>query len=76
MPDKIKEGNVAQRILNDDVFQKAVDMADEMFVDEWRRAETTEERERAHAKQAALVEVQDQLSAIMDRGEVEKHQQD
>lgn len=76
MPDKIKEGNVARRILEDDVFQKAVDTADERFVEEWRTAEDVDGRERAHAKQEALQAVVEQLKVIVDRGEFEEHQQE
>lgn len=73
MTDVVKEGRVARRILGDSTFQKAVKMADERFVEDWREAETVEDRERAHAKQAALDAVVGQLKTIADRGYVEEN---
>ncbi len=70
MDDPILFGRHAQRILDDDVFRLAVDMADDAFVDQWRRADTPQERERAHALQAALQEVLTQLKIIAGNGEI------
>lgn len=71
MSDPVQEGQVAQRILDDPVFQRAFAEADRRFVDEWRDAETVDVRERAHAKQAALEEVIKQLRTIVGSGEHE-----
>lgn len=68
--DEVEIGRQAARILNDDVFKLAVSMADDRFVDMWRTAETPEGRERAHALQAALVEVMKQLEIIAANGEI------
>lgn len=68
----IQKGRVAERILEDDVFQEALDMADERIIEEWRSAETTEERERAHAQQAALTVVVNQLRILADRARWEE----
>lgn len=72
MADKVKEGRVAARILADDVFRKAVDMAEESIITEWRNANDVEVRERAHAKLGALEEVLHQLRVLKERGEVEE----
>lgn len=68
MDDVVKAGKAAERLLDSDVFQQAVDQADERYVSEWRLAETTEERERTHAKQAALRDVIRELETIRDAG--------
>lgn len=68
--DEIQDGHTAQRILDDPVFQRAVQMADEDFVQQWRFAKTPEGRERAHALQAALAEVVRQLEIIVGGGAV------
>lgn len=73
MTDRAREGRVAQQILEDPVFQKAVRMADGDFIHRWRNAETTEERERLHAQQAALSEVQKQLEVLVHRGKGANH---
>lgn len=72
MEDAIREGYAAERILNDPVFQKAVEAADETFVAEWRRAETSQGRERAHAMQAALARVVEELEILMGRRDFEE----
>lgn len=68
--DEIKDAAVAQRIVDDPVFQRAAEQADDTFVSEWRDAPTIEEREQAHAKQAALQEVIRQLRSIIGDGEI------
>lgn len=70
MSDTVREGRIARRMLEDDVFERAVDRADETFVEQWRSADTMEEREQAHAKQAALAEVIRQLRIIADDGKL------
>lgn len=69
MTDEIRDGRTAARILNDPVFQRAVQEADDEIVAEWRRADGAIERERAHADQAALRRVVRQLEVIVGRGE-------
>lgn len=69
---EVREGRQARRILEDDVFQKAMRMADEDTVQQWRQAETVEEREQAHAQQAALGIVEKQLRALKSRVEWEE----
>lgn len=68
--DEIRVGQHADRLLEDEVFRAAVSMADERFVAEWRRAETLQEREQAHARQAALAEVLASLRSIVGSGEL------
>jgi predicted transcriptional regulator len=64
----IEDGHRAALILQDEVFQRAVSRADDRFVRLWRDAETTDERERAHALQRALKEVIRELEIIEDAG--------
>lgn len=75
MMDAIEKGNQAQRILNDPVFQEAVQAADEQFIHDWRSAHTVEGRERAHARQAALQAVVQELEVIIGRADVERSRQ-
>lgn len=70
--DAIREGYAAERILNDPVFQKAIAAADEAFVSEWRRAETPQGRESAHALQKALARVVEELEILMGRRDFEE----
>jgi hypothetical protein len=70
--DVIEKGHQAQRILNDPVFQEAVQAADDQFVYNWRNAPTIEDRERAHAMQAALQAVVQELEVIVGRADMEK----
>lgn len=65
--DEVQEGREAQRILDSPVFQKAMEMADEQIVTEWREAETQEEREQSHAQQAALPIIKRQLRVLAGR---------
>jgi hypothetical protein len=68
----IEDGHRAALILRDEIFLRAVEAADERFVRQWRYAHTAEERERAHALQAALAEVIKELEVIVGAGEVAK----
>ena len=69
--DTVQDGLAAARILEDPVFQRAVAMADERFVALWRQADTPEARERAHALQAALGQIVNELEVLVGRGEFE-----
>jgi hypothetical protein len=70
MDDVIAAGRHATRLLEDAVFLDAVKRADSAFVERWRAATTPEERERAHALQAALTEVLVQLYVIAGDGDM------
>lgn len=65
-PDQLAEH--ASRILSDPAFVAAVEELDEGFVQEWRTARTTEEREAAFHKQDALGLVLRQLNVLVNRG--------
>ena len=60
----IRKGRRAQQILDDPVFREALEMADEQIIEEWREAETTEEREHRHAQQKALPIIKRQLRVL------------
>jgi hypothetical protein len=66
----IEDGHRAEMILQDEVFIRAVTQTDARFVQQWRDAATPEERERAHALQAALIAVVRELGIIRDDGEI------
>lgn len=70
--DVVRDGERAARILEDPVFQSAVQMVDDQIIEEWRAAESVEERELAHSLQLALAEVIRRLEVIVGRGEMEK----
>lgn len=65
--DEVQEGRQAKQILDSPVFQKAMDRADEQIIDEWRDAETTEEREHYHAMQEASSIIERQLRVLAGR---------
>lgn len=60
----IRRGRRARKILEDPVFQEALEMADAQIIDEWRDADTTEEREHYHAQQEALPIIERQLRVL------------
>lgn len=67
--DEIQAGQQAERILNDPVFQMAVQQLDADIVQKWREAGTPEEREQMHALQVALDALITQFGIIIGRGE-------
>lgn len=71
MNDTVQEGRTAERILNDPVFQKAVQMANARVIEEWRMSETKEERERYHALLDGPGLVEKQLEILAQRAEWE-----
>lgn len=60
----------ADRISKDPAFIDAMAAARDEFIREWLAAETTHEREAAHAKVHALDEVKRQLRRTVNRGVV------
>lgn len=72
MSDVVQDGRTAERILNDPVFQRAVDRAKEHFVEEWMNATTIEGREKAHGAVVALARVVQQLKVIEGAGVFEE----
>lgn len=68
----VRKGNTARRLLNDPVMVEAFAAADASFVKEWREATNPSDREKAHDKQAALVEVKRALERILSDGEMAK----
>lgn len=73
MPDPITDAQRAQQILDDEVFQAALDALDDEYVDEWRHSSSLEARERAHVKQEVLGEVTLALERIMSDGLIAQH---
>lgn len=61
------QARIAQMILDDSVFQDAVVNLDERITEDWKRAETVEERERHHMKQELLREVVRELQGFVAR---------
>lgn len=71
MKDTVREGQAAQRVLESDAFQQAVQMANERIIEEWRTSETKEERERYHALLDGPGLVKKQLEILVQRAEWE-----
>lgn len=67
--DEVKQGREAKRILDSPVFQRAIEMTEDQIIQEWRDAETVEERERYHALQEAPSIVKRQLRVLAGRAE-------
>lgn len=67
-----ERGHEAARILGSEVFRDAIAAADAHYVQKWRDAGTPEQREWAHAMQAALADVVMELEVIIGRGEMER----
>jgi hypothetical protein len=63
--DTIEKGQNAERLLNDPVLKEAFTRAGEVFIREWMEGTTTEAREAAHAKQAALAEVEREMRVMV-----------
>jgi hypothetical protein len=72
---EIESGRRAALILADPVFQEALRAADERFIYQWRHATTAADRERAHALQAALSVVIQELETIVGRGDIAQSRQ-
>lgn len=66
--DRKEKGRRALALLEDPVFEEAIDMARDSFIEEWRNGDTVKEREAAHAKDAALDDVLRQLRVLAQRG--------
>lgn len=64
-PYQISEG--ARRIMSDPAFLAAVEEIDSGIIQEWRTANTVEEREAAFAQQEALRRVLVQLRTLISR---------
>jgi hypothetical protein len=69
--DKVEDGFKAAAILTDPVFCEAADALEEQWVDGWKKAKTTPEREQFWALVQALHGVRDALGVTKDRGEIE-----
>ncbi len=69
--DKVEEGFRAAAILTDPVFCEAADALEAQWVDGWKKAKTTAEREEKWALVQALHGVRDALGVTKDRGEIE-----
>lgn len=63
-----------EAFLADPDIQDAFEMADAMFVEEWRNATNPVEREAAWGKQAGLAEVRRILSMFVDEGHFVREQ--
>lgn len=72
----IQAGRQAERMLDDEVFQRAVQRADENYVQEWRESATVDERERAYMKQKVLHDVVKELRGIVNRGTYAEHEKE
>lgn len=72
----IQAGRQAERMLDDEVFQRAVQRADETYVQEWRESNTVEARERAFMKQKVLDDVVKELRGIVNRGTYAEHEKE
>lgn len=73
--DKIRDGQQAERILNDPVFQRAVEQTEEKYVREWKTSEDPAERERLHARVNGLQDIVQQLHRIVNGATWERHEQ-
>lgn len=69
--DTIERGEHAQRLLDDPVLSEAFELAGASFIRDWMNGETTEEREEAHHKQAALAEVEKALRIFVSEAVAE-----
>lgn len=70
----VRQGKQAERILNDPVFARAVRDADERFIMAWKEAEgDPDRRENMWQRQAALGQVLQQLTVIVNNAHVEQN---
>lgn len=67
--ERVQRAIHAQALKGDTVLQEAFATADARYVQEWREADTPEEREAAHAKMRALQHVQRELDIIVADGQ-------
>lgn len=72
MTDEVTRGNVAKRILEDQVFLDAVAEVSKVLVDEWSTSQNKDRREELWAQQSALTKVVENLTAYMYNGEMQK----
>jgi len=72
MSDAIREGRAAQRVLEDDIFQKAIREAENRIIEEWKTADTTDEREQYHAMLSGLDQIPKQLEIMVQHAEWEE----
>lgn len=68
MRDPVQDARVAQDILDNVVFQAAVEAVDAKIIEEWRTAPHFGDRERAHIKQEILPDVLQALKKIISDG--------
>lgn len=71
-PSTAAQARAAQTILDDAVFQDAVVRLDERITEDWKRADTVRDRERAHMKQELLRQVVRELQGIVARHLIEQ----
>ncbi|MBA3678383.1 MAG: hypothetical protein H0W74_13445 [Sphingosinicella sp.] len=70
----IINGDAVARFLNDSAIQAAIRDTKLLYFNDWYAAETLEERERLWAKARALDDLQINLQAIVDAGELAKRE--
>lgn len=70
--DRSKRGDVARRILEDDLFKEAAIELDRIYVNVWRNAKTIEAREDAHRYMVLLNRMLTHFKSIATTGEIEK----
>lgn len=67
--DRVHRHRRANAILNDPLFREAFDRAEEEFIQKWKLADTTQERELMWTKVHALREVERYLRTTFAQGE-------
>ena len=72
----IARAQEADAILTGPIMQEVFATTEEAFMREWRRAETTQQREMCWAKVTGLEEVKRQLRRIVGKGEHASRQPD
>ncbi len=72
----IERGRIAQDILNNEIFQEAMEMLEDEYKKIWAstKQEESEERERLWMAMKLIPEFERQLRIIVERGIIKKNQ--
>lgn len=67
---RVRMADEVKRTMQTQAMIEAFRRAEATCISEWRNGKTTEDREKAHAKLAALEELKRQLQAMQDDGQI------
>lgn len=64
----IRDGQAAERLLADEMFQRVLQQVEENFTKAWLLADDFEKRELCHSRVRALEDIRSELRVLADRG--------